>query len=69
MVTHGHPSGTMMEKFSSFVKGSSGVKKAIDTFHPNILICSHVHEAQGIEEKIGNTKVMNVGKKGKIIEL
>ena len=46
-----------------------GVKKAIDRFKPDILLCSHVHEAEGIEEKIGSTTVINVGKKGKIIEL
>jgi len=69
MVTHVHPEGSKMEKFSSIFPGSSGVKKAIDKFHPDILLCSHVHEAEGIEEKIGKTKVVNVGKKGKIIEI
>jgi len=69
MVTHVHPSGTKIEKFSSFFPGSSGVKKAIDKFKPDILLCSHVHEAEGIEEKIGKTKVINVGKGGKIIEI
>jgi|SRR3989344_6705345 len=67
MVTHVHPSESKMEKFSNFVKGSSGVKKAIETFHPDILLCSHVHEAEGIEEKIGSTRVINVGREGKII--
>jgi len=28
-----------------------------------------VREAEGIEEKIGNTLVINVGKRGKLIEL
>src|SRR3989344_2749296 len=69
MVTHGHPEGSKMEKFTSLFPGSSGVKKAIDKFHPDILLCSHVHEAEGIEEKIGKTKVINVGKTGKIIEI
>ena len=69
MVTHGHPSGTMMEKFSRFVAGSEGVKKAIDLLKPDIAICGHVHEAEGIEERIGSTKLINVGKSGKIIEL
>lgn len=69
MVTHVHPSETKMEKFSNIVPGSSGVKRAVERFHPDILLCSHVHEAEGIEEKIGKTKVINVGKKGKIIEL
>ncbi len=69
MVTHVHPSGTMMEKFSDIFPGSDGVRKAINRFQPDILLCSHVHEAEGIEEKIGKTKVINVGKKGKIIEI
>jgi Icc-related predicted phosphoesterase len=69
MVTHVHPSGTKMEKFTKFFPGSTGVKKAIEKFQPDILFCSHVHEAEGIEEMVGKTKVINVGRKGKIIEL
>ena len=69
MVTHVHPSGTKMEKFTKFFPGSSGVKRAIEKFQPDILFCSHVHEAEGIEEMVGKTKVINVGRKGKIIEL
>jgi len=69
LVTHVHPTGSLMEKFTSIFPGSGGVKKAIDTFKPDILLCSHVHEAEGIEEMIGKTKVINVGKKGKIIEI
>ena len=69
MVTHVHPSGTKMEKFTQIFPGSDGVRKAVEKFKPDIMLCSHVHEAEGIEEKIGNTKVINVGKKGKIIEI
>ncbi|MBU0615563.1 MAG: metallophosphoesterase [Nanoarchaeota archaeon] len=69
MVTHVHPTGTKMEKFTSFFPGSEGVRKAVEKMHPDILLCSHVHEAEGIEEKIGKTKVYNVGKKGRIIEI
>lgn len=69
MVTHVHPSESKMEKFTSLFPGSDGVKKAIDKFKPDLLLCSHVHEAEGIEEMIGKTKVINVGKMGKIIEL
>ena len=69
MVTHVHPTGTNMEKFTSFFPGSTGIRKALDAFKPDILLCSHVHEAEGIEEMVGKTKVINVGKEGKIIEL
>ena len=69
MVTHMHPAESLMENFSKFIKGSAGLKKAIDKFKPDILICGHVHEAEGIEEIVGKTRVINVGKKGKIINL
>ncbi|MBD3203127.1 hypothetical protein GF327_02450 [Candidatus Woesearchaeota archaeon] len=69
MVTHVHPSDSKMEKLSNIFPGSKGVKKAIDNFKPDFLLCSHVHEAEGIEEKIGDTKVINVGREGKIIDL
>ena len=69
MVTHEHPSDSKMEKFTTFFPGSSSIRSAIDQFKPDIMLCSHVHEAEGIEEMIGTTKVINVGREGKIIEL
>lgn len=69
MVTHVHPSGTLMGKLTQVFPGSSAVRKAIEKFKPDIALCSHVHEADGIEEKIGKTKVINVGRGGKIINI
>lgn len=69
MVTHVHPSGTKIEKFTNIFPGSEGVRRAVERFKPSLLLCSHVHEAEGIEEMIGGTKVINVGKRGKIIEI
>jgi len=67
MVTHMHPSGSKAE-FSGF-PGSQAVRKAIKEFHPNILITAHIHEASGIEEDIGKTRVINVSRKEKIFEI
>ncbi len=69
MVTHLHPTGSVVEKFSQFVPGSEGVRKAIEKFKPKFLLCSHVHEAKGIEEMIGDTKVINVAKHARIIDI
>jgi len=68
MMTHVHPAGSKMEKLSTFVRGSEGVMKAIYELKPNFLFCSHVHEAEGLEEQIGSTIVINVGAAGKIID-
>lgn len=66
MVTHMHPKDSNMD-VSQFVPGSEVVRKAINQFKPDILLCGHAHEAEGLEEKIGKTRVINVGRKGKII--
>lgn len=67
MVTHMHPSGSKSE-FSG-VAGSKSITEAIKKFKPKFLLHGHIHEASGMEEKIGNTRVINVGKEGKIIEI
>ena len=68
MVTHVQPKGSILSLGVEHW-GSSGVMKAVKEFQPDLHICGHIHETHGIEEKIGKTKVINVGKTGKIIEL
>ncbi|HTZ41751.1 MAG TPA: metallophosphoesterase [Candidatus Omnitrophota bacterium] len=67
MVTHMHPEGSKSE-LSGF-PGSEAVKKALKYFQPDVLINSHIHEASGIEEQMGKTKVINVSGKEKIFEI
>ena len=67
MVSHIHAAKTKPE-FSG-IQGSTALKKAIKEFEPDLFISAHIHEAEGLQEKIGKTKVISVGKKGKIIEI
>jgi len=67
MVTHMHPKGSLSE-FSG-IEGSKSIRKAIDEFKPDVLINAHIHEAGGIEEIIGKTKVINVSRKEKVFEI
>lgn len=67
MVSHIHAAGTKSE-FSG-IPGSKALRKAIKEFQPDLFISGHIHEAEGLQEKIGKTMVINVGKKGKIIEI
>jgi uncharacterized protein len=68
MVTHVHPRKSLVEKIAIF-EGSSGIEKAIKKFQPDIALFSHIHECWGVEEKIGKTRLINVGREGKIIEI
>jgi len=67
MVSHLPAAGTKSE-FSG-VPGSPALRRAIDKFQPDIFLSGHIHEGEGLYEKIGKTRVFNVGRKGTIIEL
>lgn len=67
MVSHLHAAGTKSE-FSG-VPGSTALRKAIKEFQPDIFLSGHIHEAEGLYDIIGKTKVFSIGKKGKIIEI
>ena len=67
MVTHMHAWGSKSEL--SGWPGSKAVAKAIKEFNPDILISGHIHETSGVEERIGNTLVVNVARKERIFEI
>ena len=67
MITHIQPSESILGL--GMFPGSKGVRKAVEEFQPDIHFCGHVHESHGIEEVIGKTRVINVGRKGRIIEI
>ncbi len=67
MVTHTNPEKSISE-FSG-VEGSKAVAKAIKEFKPDVHISAHVHPAGGLQEKIGKTKVLHVGRRATIFEI
>lgn len=67
MVSHIHAAGTKAEVFG--FGGSAGLRRAIDEFQPDLFLSGHIHEAAGLEEMIGKTRVVNIGRKGTIVEI
>jgi len=67
LISHIHAAGTKAE-FSG-VSGSLALRKAIEEFQPDIFLSGHIHEAEGLNEQIGKTKIYNIGRKGMIIEI
>jgi hypothetical protein len=67
MITHMHPAGSKSE-FSGF-EGSKSIAKAIKKFQPDLVLHGHIHEGFGLEETWGKTRIVNVGREGRIFEL
>jgi len=49
--------------------GSKSVRQFIETAQPAYFFCGHIHEAEGVSIRMGNTRAWNVGKKGYLLEL
>lgn len=67
LISHLHAAGTKSEL--SGIPGNEGLRAAIEKFQPDLFIHSHIHELEGVEEKIGKTRVINAGRRGKIFEI
>jgi uncharacterized protein len=49
--------------------GSEAILRAIEEKRPRIVFCGHIHECAGQESTVGETRVLNVGPAGVIVEV
>ena len=70
LVCHSPPKGTKLDAAGDGKHfGSTAVREFIEANQPEYFFCGHVHEAEGVEERMGNTLGVNVGKRGYLLEL
>jgi uncharacterized protein len=61
MVSHAPPYGTKVDMTGSGLNvGSRSVRKFIESYRPDLVICGHIHEARG-HDRVGDTVVINTG--------
>jgi Icc-related predicted phosphoesterase len=70
MICHAPPFGTALDQIRPGLHaGSTAVRDFIQSAQPQYFFCGHIHEAEGVEIQIGQTRAWNVGKKGYLLEL
>ncbi len=70
LVCHVPPFRSMLDRIINFRHaGSTSVRGFIEREKPEYFFCGHIHEAAGVAERIGETKAMNVGKHGFLLDL
>lgn len=69
LVTHAPPYRTRLDKIGKNHCGNKSIKKFIEKNRVDLLVCGHLHENFGKEDKIGKTRIINPGPSGKIIEM
>ncbi len=68
LITHAPPYNTKLDLIDKEPHGNKSIRKFIETFKPILAISGHLHECVGTD-KIGNTKLINPGPLGKLIEI
>ena len=67
LVTHAPPYKTKLDKLVQGHCGNKSIRKFVEKNKIDLLVCGHLHENFGKEDKIKRTKVINPGPFGKII--
>jgi uncharacterized protein len=49
--------------------GSEAVLRAIESKHPRLVLCGHIHELWGQESRVDGTPVLNLGPAGTLIDV
>ncbi|MBI2655045.1 metallophosphoesterase [Candidatus Woesearchaeota archaeon] len=68
-VTHAPPYRTKLDKLGRDYAGNRSFRDFIEKYKIDLHICGHLHENFGKEDKIKNTRIMNPGPFGKIVEI
>jgi Icc-related predicted phosphoesterase len=70
LICHAPPFGTALDRVRPGLNaGSKAVRDFIEKHQPELFFCGHIHEAEGVEIKMGRTLARNVGKLGYLLEL
>jgi Icc-related predicted phosphoesterase len=66
-LTHAPPYGTSLGKVMEGDAGSKSFADFVKKSKPALMVCGHLHENRGNEDKIGQTRIVNPGPFGKIL--
>ena len=70
LICHCPPYATALDRVKEGVHaGSRSVAEFIEKRQPEWFCCGHIHEAEGVETRLGKTRAVNVGKRGYSIEI
>jgi Icc-related predicted phosphoesterase len=70
LVVHTPPYKTKLDAIGKGINvGSPAVREMIEKLKPDRCICGHIHETFNLEDRVGETTVINAGPKGKIIRV
>ncbi|MEZ6241603.1 MAG: metallophosphoesterase family protein [Phycisphaerales bacterium] len=69
LVTHSPPQGVCDKDSSGKHLGSVAIADTIEARRPPLVVCGHIHESWGRDERLGVSRVINAGPRGVVVDL
>ncbi len=69
LISHIPPYDTLLDDLGWTHAGSQAVRNVIELVQPDLCICGHLHETEGLIDKIGKTRIINVGHRGALLKI
>jgi len=69
LILHGPPYGNKTDLIMDEHAGNKSFRDFIKQEKPLVVICGHLHENSGVQDRIGKSLVINPGPGGKLIEI
>ena len=70
LVVHFPPRASKLDEFAPGKHaGSPALREWVERVQPGFLFCGHIHETAGLNDQIGATQCINVGREGYIVNL
>ena len=70
LVVHFPPFETKLDEYAPGKHaGSPALRMWVEKAQPCYLFCGHIHETAGMNDSLGATQMINVGKEGYVIEI
>ncbi len=68
LIVHSPPKGYLDEAFGRHL-GSTAILKTIEAKRPPLVLCGHIHQAQGLEATVGGSRIVNLGPTGMFFDV
>jgi len=69
LLLHGPPYGNQTDMIMEEHAGNKSYRDFIREEKPLLVICGHLHENEGVQDKMGKTLIINPGPEGQLIEI
>jgi hypothetical protein len=69
LVTHCPPKGSVDQTRQNVHVGSEAIRRFVEENRPSLHFCGHIHESGGMEAVVGSTKIINVARHVKVLEI